>query len=117
MSHISLYVWLYIAVALVAANLPWLSERKFFVFPSRKPKSGAFRLLEWLVMYLIVGGIGMGLERRLTGEVYPQNWVFYTVTLALFLVFALPGFIYRYDLRKHLKSRQRAQSKPRSRAG
>ena len=52
-----------------------------------------------------VGAIGLGLERRLTGEIYAQDWEFYAVTLALFIVFALPGFIFRYDLLKHLRRR------------
>lgn len=101
------YVWLLIGLAIIAANLPWLSERRFFLFRTEKNKSGAFRFLEWSVMYVIVGLIGFGLEKRLTGEIYAQDWVFYTVTLALFLVFALPGFIYRYDLRKLLKAQRR----------
>ena len=98
-------VWLYLVVALVAANLPWLSERIFFVRRPAGEKSPWLRLLEWLVLYFVVGAIGLGLERRLTGEIYAQDWEFYAVTLALFIVFALPGFIFRYDLLKHLRRR------------
>lgn len=95
--------WIYVLVALVAANLPWLSERIFFVVRPKDEKSPWTRLLEWLVLYFVVGGLGIGLEQRSTGEIYPQDWEFYAVTLSLFLVFAFPGFIYRYDLRKHLR--------------
>ena len=101
------YIWMYIGLAVVAANLPWLSDRLFFVMRSAQGKSAWFRLLEWATMYLVVGAIGMGLERRLTGEIYSQGWVFYVVTLSLFVVFALPGFIYCYDLRRLLRARRK----------
>ena len=104
------YIWIYIVLAIVSANLPWLSERLFFVVRSAKGKSAWFRLLEWGVLYFVVGAVGLGLERRLTGEIYHQGWVFYAVTVSLFLVFALPGFIYRYDLRRQLRGRKRAVS-------
>jgi hypothetical protein len=41
----------------------------------------------------------------LNGEIYSQDWEFYAVALCLFLVFALPGFIYRHDLRQLLQRR------------
>jgi hypothetical protein len=94
--------WILIAVAFIAANLPWLSERLFFVV---EPKGGLkrawHRWLEWLVLYFVVGGIAFGLEQKATGEIYSQDWEFYAVTFCLFLVFALPGFIYRHDLKHH----------------
>ncbi len=106
----SIYIWVYIAVAILAANLPWLSERVFFIFRSRKKKSAGWPLFEWLVLYFLVGLLGMGLEKRLTGEIYHQNWVFYGVTLALFVVFALPGFAYRYELKPLLGHKPKGKS-------
>lgn len=101
---VSLPVWALLIVALIAANLPWLSERILFVYP---PKSGVkrvwVRLLEWLLMYFVVGLIALGLEQKLHGQPHSQDWEFYAVNLFLFLVFALPGFIYRYDLKSHLR--------------
>lgn len=64
------------------------------------------RLLEWLLLYFIVGGLALGLESKATGGLHSQNWEFYAVTFCLFIVFALPGFIYRHDLR-HLLERHR----------
>lgn len=94
--------WLLIAAAFVSANLPWLSERILLVVPSRRgSKRVWWRWAEWLVLYFLVGLIALGLERKLTGERYPQDWEFYAVTLCIFLVFALPGFIYRHDLRHY----------------
>lgn len=93
-------------MAIVAANLPWFSERLFFIFT---PKGGAkkiwMRLLEWLLMYFLVGALALGLEFKLQGDVHPQDWEFYVVTLCLFMIFALPGFIYRHDLKRHLSRR------------
>ena len=95
--------WILIALALVAANLPWLSDRLFFVVrPASGRKRAWLRWLEWLVLYFVVGGLALGLEQKVHGEIYGQDWEFYAVTLCLFLIFALPGFIYRYDLRRHL---------------
>lgn len=94
-------VWLLIPVAFVAANLPWLSERLFFAFRPKEGQKRAWqRWAEWLVLYGMVGGVAVGLEVKLTGERYGQDWEFFAVTLCLFLVFALPGFIYRHDIRR-----------------
>ena len=45
----------YIALAFVAANLPWLSSRLFFFRATAGDKALQWYLLEWLVMYFIVG--------------------------------------------------------------
>ncbi len=93
-------------IAFIAANLPWLSERVFFVFTPKNGAKGAWtRLLEWLALYFIVGFIALGLEQKLYGEYHAQAWEFYAINFCLFLVFALPGFIYRYDLKPHLDNR------------
>lgn len=87
-------------VALIAANLPFLLERIFFVMQPRiGSKNIAWRLLELVVLYFIVGGIGLLFERKL-GEIHQQNWEFYAITVALFIVFAYPGFVYRYLWRR-----------------
>lgn len=103
MSSVTLSVWAVLILALIGANLPWLSDRILFVYA---PKSGGkpawVRLLEWLLMYFVVGLIALGLEQKLHGQPHSQDWEFYAVNLFLFLVFALPGFIYRYDLKSHI---------------
>jgi len=102
-------IWILLVFAIIAANLPWLSERVLFIWTPAKGKSPWVRLAEWLLLYFIVGGIAIGLEQKTLGEVHAQDWEFYVVTFCLFLVFALPGFIYRYDLRHHLdRERKRA---------
>lgn len=98
--------WLIIAIAFIAANLPWLSERVLLVLePKEGGKRAAWRWLEWLLLFFIIGGVAMGMEQKTNGEIYPQDWEFYTVALCLFLVFALPGFIYRHDLKHLLQKR------------
>ena len=99
------FVWIYLLAAFVVANLPWLSERLFFVVPLTQGKSAWWRLLEWLVLYLIMGAIGFGLEWKVTGGTHAQDWEFYAVTFSLFLVFAFPGFIWRYDLSRYFRRR------------
>ncbi|MFZ1386902.1 MAG: DUF2818 family protein [Thiolinea sp.] len=95
MSSLQSYQWIYLAGALLFANLPWLSQRCFFILQCAK-KSAWVRLLEWVILYFVVGGIGYLLEQRLMGSNHPQDWEFYAVTAALFVVFAFPGFVYRY---------------------
>lgn len=92
-------IWIVIAAALVAANLPFVNNRLFAVLPWRGRKTLAMRLVELVAMYFIAGLLGVLLEKRL-GQVAPQGWEFYAVTGALFITFAFPGFIWRY-LVKH----------------
>ncbi len=103
--------WLVVAIALAAANLPFLTERVFGLVPlkakpagdgevssSLRTKSFPLRLLELIVLYFVVGFLARALESRI-GGVFAQNWEFYAVTGCLFLVLAFPGFVFRY-LRK-----------------
>ena len=96
-------IWILLLLAIMAANLPWISERVLFIWTPEKGKSPWARLGEWLLLYFVVGGIAMGLEQKSMGEIHSQEWEFYAVTLCLFLVFALPGFIYRHDLLHHIE--------------
>ncbi|HEY1231438.1 MAG TPA: DUF2818 family protein [Ramlibacter sp.] len=92
-------IWLVIVVAFLAANLPFLADRAVLgVWPLKASKSLAVRLAELVLLYLLVGGLGLALERR-AGQIAPQGWEFYAVTAALFLTFAFPGFVWRYLLR------------------
>lgn len=93
-------VWLVLLLALVAANLPFLNERLLAVLPVGigGRKSLAIRLAELVLLYFIVGGIGLLLERRV-GQIAPQGWEFYAITGALFIVLAFPGFTWRYLLK------------------
>lgn len=89
-------IWLVILAALVAANLPFINQRLGIVGPLMQGRKPLWvRLLEMIVLYLLVGGLGLVLERR-AGQVSPQGWEFYAVTAALFLTLAFPGFVYRY---------------------
>jgi len=92
-----LAVWVVLGLAFVAANLPFLFERVLFVMrPPGGVKNFAWRLLEMLLLWLLVGIFAAVLEKGSFGGVYPQGWEFYVTTLCLFVVFAFPGFIYRY---------------------
>jgi hypothetical protein len=93
-------VWIVILAALVAANLPFVLRRKFgfWATPGDK-KSLAWHTLELLVMYLLVGALGLALESSV-GQIAPQRWEFYAITVCLFLTLAFPGFVWRF-LVKH----------------
>jgi hypothetical protein len=92
----ALEVWLVLVVALVAANLPFVNERLLIVGPRRVPRKGfGWRLLELLLLFAAVLGLGMALEARI-GQRHPQGWEFYAAALAMFLTFAFPGFVWRY---------------------
>ena len=95
----STLVWAVILMALVAANLPFSSNRLFLVRTLTGPKSLALRLLELAVLYGLVGVVALALEQRI-GQVAPQGWEFYVVTASLFLTLAFPGFVYRYLYRR-----------------
>jgi hypothetical protein len=87
-------------IALLAANLPFLSPRILFVArPRAGDKALGWRLLELVLMYFVVGALALWLEAR-QGQIYPQRWEFYAVTFSLFVVLGYPGFVYRY-LWKH----------------
>ncbi len=91
-------VWLVILAALVAANLPFLTQRLFLVVRLATKKSLGLRLLELVVYYLLVGAMGLLLERNM-GRIAPQGWEFYAITAALFVTLAFPGFVWRYLLK------------------
>lgn len=99
----SLASGLIIALALIAANLPFFNERLFAIValpwqPTGTDKSLWWRLLELVVLYFAIGLFGRMLEGRI-GTVFVQHWEFYAIAAVVFLVFAYPGFAYRY-LRK-----------------
>jgi len=97
----ALEVWLVLVAALVAANLPFVNDRLFIVGPRRMPhKAFAWRLLELLLLFLAVLGLGMALEARI-GQRHPQGWEFYAAAVAMFITFAFPGFVWRYLRRGH----------------
>jgi len=90
---------LLVLLALLAANLPWFSERLFYLVPLRHKHIG-WRLLELVVLYFALGALAFFAERATMGQAASQNWEFYAITACLFLVFAFPGFVYRYLWRK-----------------
>jgi hypothetical protein len=91
---------LLVLLAFAAANLPFVTQRRWLVWSGLTTKSLGFRLLELLVLYFCVGLLGLALENN-AGQVAPQKWEFYAITGTLFLTFAFPGFCYRYLL-KHV---------------
>ncbi len=88
-------VWGVILAALVLANLPFVNERLFIVGPRRDPKALGWRVLELLLLFALVIGLGFLIEDHL-GRRQEQGWQFYAAMGCLFLTFAFPGFVWRY---------------------
>ena len=91
----SVAVWLVLAVAVVAANLPYFNERLLLIGPRRAPKAAWWRLLELLLMAVLVFALGSALEARI-GQRQPQGWEFYAAGACLFITLGFPGFVWRY---------------------
>lgn len=90
-----------IVLALAGANLPFFNERLFCVVPIGRPvKPFWTRLLELAALYLLLLGSARLIESRI-GNAFPQRWEFYAITVCLFLVFAYPGFVFRYLRKRH----------------
>lgn len=98
--EVSTASWLVIALALAAANLPFLNDRVFAVFPLQRRKLLVLRLAEMFVLYLVVGAVGRSLEAAI-GTNFPQTWEFFAITGCLFIVLAFPGFVLRYLRKRH----------------
>lgn len=94
-------VWLVLLVGLVAANLPFLSQRVLIIGPRPAHKSFGWRLVEWLLMGLLTLALGLLLEARL-GQLQAQGWEFYAAFACLFATFAFPGFVWRQLRRRHV---------------
>lgn len=92
---ISFDVVLVVVLALLAANLPFLTNRVFGIVRLSGVKSLGFRVVELLAYYVLAGVVGLLLERKV-GQISSQTWEFYVITLFLFLTFSFPGFVYRY---------------------
>lgn len=84
-----------VLLALLAANLPFANQRILLLGPQRESKPLGWRLAELVVLYFVVGGVGLALENH-GGQIAPQGWEFYAVTGTMFVTLAFPGFVYRY---------------------
>ena len=91
----SLSAGLVILLAVLAANLPFVSQRLLGVLSLKQPKILAMRLAELAVLYFLVGGVGLLLENK-AGQIAPQGWEFYAITATLFVTLSFPGFVFRY---------------------
>jgi hypothetical protein len=91
-------VWALVLLALLAANLPFISQRFMLVYPLASAKTLPLRLLELVLWYFVVGALGLALEHQ-AGQIAPQGWEFYAITGTLFVTFAFPGFVLRYLLK------------------
>lgn len=95
-------VWLLLVTGFVLANVPFFLNSRLFLFIKVSHKSVVVNFIEWFVYFVITGLFAYLLENKSMGHVANQTWEFYTITLFMFLIFAFPGFIYRYNLNQFL---------------
>ena len=102
--NISLFSWVVILLAALAANLPFFNQQLFALIPLKKDAAWVkpvwVRLIELVLLYFVVGLVARQLEAGV-GNVFSQGWEFYAVTVCLFLVLAFPGFVLRYLRKTH----------------
>ena len=98
-------VWLLLVTAMILANIPWILSNRLFLFIKVPNKSFVVNLLEWLLYFILTGIFAYLLESKSMGHVQPQDWEFYAITFFMFIIFAFPGFIYRYNLKNLLQKR------------
>ena len=91
----SLQIVILVLLAILAANLPFANQRSLLLGPHREAKPLLWRLAELVLLYFVVGGVGLALENH-GGQIAPQGWEFYAVTGTMFVTLAFPGFVYRY---------------------
>jgi hypothetical protein len=58
-----------------------------------------------------MGGLAYMIELTAMGNIAEQEWEFYVVNLFLFMIFAFPGFIYRFNFKMYLDKHQKAARK------
>ncbi|WP_039786690.1 DUF2818 family protein [Herbaspirillum huttiense] len=102
--NVSLFSWIMILLAALAANLPFFNQQLFGLIPLNKDAAWVkpiwLRLLELVVLYFLVGVAAHLLESGI-GNVFSQGWEFYAITACLFLVLAYPGYVMRYLRKQH----------------
>ncbi len=92
-------IWLVIILGLLAANAPFITNKLFGVVSLSKNKSLFVRLLELFGFYALVGAVAMFLEKN-AGQITSQGWEFFAISVAVFVTFAFPGFVYCYLLER-----------------
>ncbi len=98
---LNLQIGLLVLLAFLAANLPFANQRLLMIGPVRVSKPLAWRLAELVLLYFVVGALGLLLENH-SGQIAPQGWEFYAITGTMFVTLAFPGFVFRYLMhRKH----------------
>jgi hypothetical protein len=84
---------LYLVLILFMANLGWISDKWLGIAGRVNQLWQRFAAL--VPAYLITLVIAYFVEQLVMGQVWPQGWEFYSITVCLLLVFSFPGFVYR----------------------
>lgn len=90
----------FLLCAICSANIPFINQKLLAVFPLPFQKKPVWlRLLEMIVLYGALA-VSVSLLEHYLGNMTVTSWELYIITLCLFLIFAFPGFVYQYLLKK-----------------
>lgn len=96
-------VWLLLVTAIVLSNIPFILSNRLFIFLKVPVKSIWINLGEWFLYFIVTGFFAYLLEKKSMGHVASQEWEFYAITFFMFMIFAFPGFVYRYNLKQFIE--------------
>jgi hypothetical protein len=101
MAPIAPYKWLYILFVLVTLAIGVMGVRAVVLLVKGRPNAYRYTWIT-LVAGTVVGGVHMLVSRALRGKSMPVDAVVYTtlITLAVFLLFRLPGLRHMTDTSK-----------------
>jgi len=97
-------VYLLLVTSMVLANIPWIMSQRLFLFIQVATKPFWINVIEWFTYFMLMGVISYLLEEKVMGHVKTQEWEFYAINLFMFAIFSFPGFIYRYNLKRFIKT-------------
>ncbi len=98
------WIWGYLLLCLLLANLPWLTQRLLLVKSLSETKSIGLIGLEWLLYALLALAAGWALEWQLTGTLKDQDWEFFVSVLFMFAIMSFPGLIWWQQRKSHVKA-------------
>jgi Protein of unknown function (DUF2818) len=92
----------WLTMGILLANFPFYS--RFFLNAAflKIKRIAIVVFFEFMICFGIFLMFGKWLESQ-KNALYEQSWEFYVVQLCLFLIFAFPGFIWRYLRKRALK--------------
>lgn len=84
---------IFLLLMMFLANLAWISDRWLGLLGQVNFLWQRFAQMLLTYGFMII--LAYFVEKFVIGQTWPQGWEFYSITFAMFLVLAFPGFVYR----------------------